>query len=455
MAAREGQGSINRREFVGALGGAAAVISASCTSAPPSETADPSRPNIIYIVADDMGYGDLSGYGRPDVRTVALDHLASEGVRFTHAYSSAPICTPTRVGMETGRYPARHPVGLMEPLRTGNPEHESMGLDTDQPTLTSLLSEGGYTNALFGKWHLGILPQFGPDKHGIDEFFGPLGGSIDHISHVNGAGRHDLYRNGEEVFMDGYFTDLVTDHAVDFIAERPDPFFLSLQYTSPHWPWQRRDDPPYEPGRPLTDDGPPEIYPEMLRMFDENVGRLMAAVDDAGIGDNTIVIFTSDNGGERYSNMAGLARGKGQVWEGGIRVPAFVRWPGVIRAGITTTQVAMGFDWTATILAAAQVAFAPTYPPDGIDLMPVMRGDSDLVERTLFWRTFQDLRQGAVRSGWWKYIRDEQGEYLFNLAMDPGERTNLRDQEADRFETLRGEYDAWGEQMLTPVPLLG
>ena len=234
MRSREGSTRISRREFVGALSGAAAMVSASCaTETTPSETPAPRRPNIIYIVADDMGYGDLSGYGRADVRTEALDHLATEGVRFTQAYSSAPICTPTRVGMETGRYPARHPIGLMEPLRTNVSEHQLIGLEPEHPTLTSLLNDGGYTNALFGKWHLGVLPEFGPDKHGIHEFFGPLGGSMDHISHINSVGVHDLYRNREEVFMEGYFTDLVTDHAVEFITQRREPFFLSLQYTSP------------------------------------------------------------------------------------------------------------------------------------------------------------------------------------------------------------------------------
>jgi arylsulfatase A-like enzyme len=389
----------------------------------------------------------------PTSRPALSTHLATEGVRFTQAYSSAPICTPTRVGMETGRYPARHPIGLLEPLRTGVPEHEQVGLDPEQPTLTSLLNDAGYTNALFGKWHLGIRPEFGPLRHGIHEFFGPLGGSIDHISHTNGVGVHDLYRNDQEVFMDGYLTDLVTDHAVAFIARRPDPFFLSLQYTSPHWPWQRRGDAPYPPGRPLTDDGPPDIYPDMLRIFDENVARLMSAVDEAGARANTLVIFTSDNGGERYSNMGGLARGKGQVWEGGIRVPAFVRWPGVIPAGRTTNQVAIGFDWTATILAATGVDPAPTHPLDGMDLMPVLRGDTDLAERTLFWRTFQESRQGAVRQGWWKYLRDEDGEHLFDLAVDPGERTDRSEQEPARFSALRATYDDWDAQMLTPVPL--
>ncbi len=441
---------MNRREFAGTLGAGAAVLTscASGPSAPPD-----ARPNVIYVMADDMGYGDLSGYGRPDVETRALDRLASEGVRFTQAYSTAPICTPTRVGMVTGRYPARHPVGLMEPLRTGVAAHRLMGFDPEHPTLSSLLQGGGYTTALFGKWHLGWLPEYRPERHGIDEFFGPLGGSIDHISHMNAMGEHDLYRNGEEVFEDGYFTDLVTDHAARFLAERREPFFLSLQYTAPHWPWQRRNDPPYEAGRPLDDDGPPGIYPEMLRIFDENVDRLMAAVDDAGVRNNTIVIFTSDNGGERYSNMAGLARAKGEVWEGGIRVPAFVRWPGVIPAGGTTTQVAMGFDWTATILAAAGVDAAETHPLDGIDLMPVMRGTAPAVERTLFWRTFQSSRQGAVRSGDWKYLRDEQGEHLFNLTLDAGERNDLGEVETARFERLRAAYVQWDAEMLTPVPL--
>lgn len=410
------------------------------------------RPNIVFIAADDLGYGDLSGYGRADYETPVLDRLAAEGTRFTQAYAIAPVCTPTRVGFMTGRYPARHPVGLREPL-TGSPADRDLGLDPSHPTVPSLLREAGYTNALFGKWHLGWRPEFHPNRHGFDEFFGPLSGAIDYVAHHDPGGGHDLYRNGDRVRAEGYVTDLIADEAVRFIRERREPFFLSHQGTAPHWPWQRRGDPPVGRGPAFFAEEPADRFPDMMRALDEAVGRMLAALEETGLAERTLVIFTSDNGGERYSSMGGLARQKGHVWEGGIRVPAFARWPEVIPAGRTTTQVASTLDWSATILAAAGASSRASHPPDGIDLLPILTGREPVGERTICWRTFQRTRQGAARRGGWKYLRDEEGEYLFDLVLDPGERRDRKADEPERFEGLKAAYAAWEREMLPPIPL--
>jgi arylsulfatase A-like enzyme len=410
------------------------------------------RPNLVLITADDLGYGDLSGYGRADFQTPVLDRLASDGTRFTQAYSIAPVCTPTRVGLMTGRYPARHPVGILEPL-TLSPADRALGLDPSHPTLSSLLKGAGYTTGLFGKWHLGVQPEFHPNRHGFDEFFGPLSGSVDYVAHRDPTGADDLYRNGEPVQVTGYLTDLIADEAVRFIRSRREPFFLNHQGTAPHSPWQRRGDPPLrsEQDGPFNV-GPADRFPDMMRALDEAVGRILAALAETGVVERTVVIFTSDNGGVQHSSMGGLARGKMQLWEGGIRVPAFVRWPGVIPAGLTTTQVATTLDWTATLLAAGGVTAPASHPLDGTDLLPVLSGQESARERTIFWRTSQRTRQGAVRSGGWKYLRDEDGEYLFDLVLDPGERRDRKSDETDRFERLRAVYAEWEGQMLPAAP---
>lgn len=335
-----GSSELSRRGFLagialGSAGGIAVRSSAGASVRLPSGQ----RPNIVLITADDLGYGDLSSYGRADFQTPQLDRLAAQGTRFTQAYSIAPICTPTRVGLMTGRYPARHPVGLREPL-TLSPGDSRLGLEPLPPTLPALLKSAGYTNGLFGKWHLGAQPQFHPNRHGFDEFFGPLGGAVDYVSHVDPAGEHDLFRNGDRVRAQGYLTDLIAQEAVSFIRNAREPFLLSHQGTAPHSPWQRRGDPPVERvGEGVfrgLDIGPSGRFPDMMAALDEAVGRILAALEQRGAAGRTLVIFTSDNGGKQHSNMAGLARGKGHVWEGGIRVPAFLRWPGVIPSGVTT-----------------------------------------------------------------------------------------------------------------------
>jgi arylsulfatase A-like enzyme len=445
-------GSLDRRSFLAVAAGAGAAALGAPRPARAARADAASPPNLVLITADDLGYGDLSGYGRADFQTPVLDRLAAQGTRFTQAYAIAPVCTPTRVGLMTGRYPARLPVGLREPLTVVFPSDRAMGLEPSHPTLSSLLKRAGYTSALFGKWHLGLRPEFHPNRHGFDEFFGVLSGAVDYIGHHNVLGADDLYRNGEPVKVDGYLTDLLADAAVEFIRRRPEPFFLSHQGTAPHAPWQRRGDAPLPGATGGFNVGPPDRFPDMVRALDEAVGRILAALDEAGLAERTLVIFTSDNGGVQHSSMGGLARGKTHLWEGGIRVPAFARWPGVIPAGVTTTQVASTLDWTATLLAAAGVTPPSSHPLDGTDLLPVLSGREPPRERSVFWRTAQQTRQGAVRRGGWKYLRDEAGEYLFDLALDPGERRDRKGDEPRRFEALKAAHAGWEREMLPPVP---
>ena len=443
------EASVDRRRFLGALAGGAAALASGCRWGQRRGPRGPRPPNLVFISADDLGFGDLSGYGRADYRTPQLDRLAAQGTRFTQAYAIAPLCTPTRVGFMTGRHPARHPVGLYEPI-TDSAEHRRIGLAPVPPTLPMLLKQAGYTTALFGKWHLGVAPEFRPTRHGFDEFFGPLSGAVDYVAHSDPTGAHDLFRNDRAVQADGYLTDLLADEAVRFIAARREPFFLSHQGTAPHSPWQRRGDPPVGPGTGPYDSGPPDRFPDMVRALDEAVGRIVAAVDAAGLAERTLIVFTSDNGGVKHSSMGGLAGRKAQLWEGGIRVPAFVRCPGLVPAGVTTTQVASTLDWSATLLAAAGAAPAAGDALDGMDLLPVLAGRAPERQRTLFWRTTQRTRQAAVRDAAWKYLRDEQGEYLFDLALDPGERKDLKAVHPERFTALRDAYEEWNARMLVP-----
>jgi arylsulfatase A-like enzyme len=429
-------------------------IALSACSLPGAEKA---RPNIIFIVADDLGYADLSCYGRKDYQTPALDRLAAQGVRFSQAYAGAPVCTPSRVSFITGRYPARLSVGLREPL-VGSNADRAIGLPADHPTVSSLLKSSGYETALVGKWHLGSQPEHHPNRHGFEEFFGTTAGAADYINHTSGLGRPDLFHNEKPVQRDGYLTDLLTEYAVAFVSRpRERPFFLSLQYTAPHWPWQKPGDPPRpaaEAGSAAwTQGGSPETYASMMERLDAGIAAILAALDQHGIGENTLVIFTSDNGGEQFSRMAPLSGRKMQLREGGIRVPAIARWPGVLPAGRETDQVAITMDWTATILAAARVPTLANDHFDGIDLLPICRGEQPGQSRTLAWRTFQRTQHKALRQGDWKYFHDGQREYLFNLGLDPAEANDLKGEQPERFVALKKLYTEWEAQMLPPIAL--
>ena len=447
----------SRRNFLGGLATSATLLLPRKATNPKTDLPVTSpkhsranRPNVIFILADDLGWGDLSCYGRPDYRTPNLDLLASQGTKFTDAYSASAVCTPTRVGFVTGRYPARLQIGLIEPLPANN---RDVGLDPGHPTIASLVKTTGYDTALIGKWHLGFRPEWGPNAHGFDEFFGILAGAGDYHLHKTGLGKPDLYENLKPVERNGYLTDLLTDRAVEYIRRRrTSPFYLSLHYTAPHWPWQDRKggervvftDKTIEPVT-MGSGGSLKMYAEMMRILDEGVGRVLQAVRAKGIDRNTLIIFTSDNGGERFSYEWPFSGQKGDLLEGGIRVPAILRWPGVIPSNRVTHQAAISMDWTATILAAAETKPDEGYPLDGVNLLPAIRGETPIQERTFFWRIYD---QDAVRQGKWKYFRNGDRRHLFDLSLDQHEQADFGKKNSAMLEHLSAEFDKWNRQML-------
>jgi arylsulfatase A-like enzyme len=407
------------------------------------------KPSFVFILADDLGYADLGCYGGRSPCSPNLDRMAGQGMRFTDGYANSPVCSPTRFALATGRWQYRLRGGADEPIASRARGSEVLGLPPEHPTLASLLCDAGYATALIGKWHLGFPPKFGPLKSGYQEFFGPLAGGVDYFSHCDSAGVHDLFQEDREVHSTGYLTDLLSGRAAEFVKrQRGKPFLLSLHYTAPHWPWETREDEAESQrigGRIAhLDGGSVQTYLTMIRQMDEGIGRVLAALDDSGASDNTLVVFTSDNGGERYSDSWPLKGGKMDLLEGGIRVPYIARWPARLPAGHTTDRLAITMDWVPTFLTAAGVAPHPDYPLDGVDLLDAEKA------RNLYWRMkFRD--QKAVRSGAWKYLSVEGHEFLFDLSKDLRERANLKHREPARFETLRQDYARW-EVTLPAIP---
>lgn len=443
-------GGITRRTaLAGALGTAALV------AAGPARAHNPARkPNILYIMADDMGYADLSCYGRREYRTPVLDHLASQGMMFTHAYANSAVCTATRVALITGRYQYRLPIGLQEPLGG-----QDVGMPPEHASLPSLLKKAGYATSLIGKWHLGSLPKYGPQQSGYDEFWGLRGGGIDYFSH-GFNGNHDLWDGPTQVHETGYVTDMMADRTIQTLEKRKadgKPFLISLHFTAPHWPWEAND----EDGRAESarigaskqpnaymhyDGGTLETYAKMMKSLDDNVGRVLAKLAELGMDQDTIVVFTSDNGGERFSDNWPFTGIKTELLEGGLRIPAIVRWPGVVEAGSTSTVPIMTMDWLPTFLAAAGGKVDPATPPDGLDILPALLG-RNLPERTLYWR-FGSKSQRAVRRGNIKYLKINDEEFLFDVVADPMERGNLKNRRPAEFAALKADWEAWDKTML-------
>jgi arylsulfatase A-like enzyme len=291
-------------------------------------------------------------------------------------------------------------------------------------------------------------------KNGYQYFYGIHGGAADYISHKGEGRRQDLYEDEKEVLQEGYLTEMFTQKAIAFLQQQHNkPFFLTLNYNAPHWPWQGPTDKAYADTTDFRAGGSPAVYAAMLKSLDDGVGAVMAALDRAGLSKQTIVIFTNDNGGEKFSDHGGLAQQKGTLWEGGIKVPAFVRWPGKIRPGTVTKQAAITMDWTATILAAASAKAGRSAPLDGLDLMPILREKQPPIDRTFYWRCTQRNQQKAMREGRWKYLQDKAGEYLFDVEADPGEKNNLKQSNPGIFKRLQLKYADWEKIVLTPIPL--
>jgi arylsulfatase A-like enzyme len=429
------------------------------------EAAETPRPNIVFVLMDDMGYHDLGCMGGTDIRTPNIDRLAREGVRFTDFYANAPVCTPTRAAFMTGRYQQR--VGLewamgftAEQRRRVNgqwvpePDKLALGLPTSATSLARMLRDAGHGTAAFGKWHLGFRPEYNPIRHGFDEYFGVLLGHADYYSYKYFDDTYHLYENDKPARASGYLTDLLNARAVDYINRQgKKPFFLYVPYLAVHWPFQPPDRPEPALTRENKYDGTRRDYAAMLERVDAGVGQMLAALEKQGIADNTLFIFSSDNGGERLSDNAPLFSHKTTLWEGGIRVPCLMRWPAKLPKGKVTNQPAITMDLTATILAAAGVKPPPERPLDGIDLLPLLSGDKPVVERTFFWRVERTGRhQKAVRHGNWKFVQDDMVEMLFDLEKDIGERKDLAYRHPETLARLKKLLADWEADLARNPP---
>ena len=441
---------ISRRDLLrgAATGLIALALGIKTKGAPPAAR----PPNIIFILADDLGFADVGCYGRPDLSTPNIDHLAAHGVRFLQAYANSAVCTATRVALITGRYQYRLRLGLEEPL-----VGDVVGLDPTHPTLPSLLRKAGYSSTLVGKWHLGALPKFGPLQSGYDHFYGFRGGAVDYYSHSNGE-KEDLWDDDMPIHQAGYLTDLLGSRAVEVVngyAKSKQPFMLSLHFNAPHWPWEAPGDEaeserlarPGSKGLFDFDGGTQQTYHRMIETMDRQIGRVLQALEANGLTEKTIVIFTSDNGGERFANTWPFTGKKTELLEGGLRIPAVISWPARIPRGRTTDQAAMSMDWLPTLLAAAGTVPDPAYPSDGMNLLPALVEKAAPVPRKLFWR-YKANAQRAIRDGDLKFLKILDNTFLFNVVDDPLERANLKDRRKDDYRRLVREWYDWNATML-------
>lgn len=412
-------------------------------------------PNVVFIMADDLGYADVGCYGRPDIQTPNIDRIAQRGARLTQGYANSAVCSATRLALITGRYQYRLPLGLEEPL-AGKTE---IGLPPAHPTLPSLLRQAGYATDLVGKWHLGVPPLFGPNLSGYDRFYGIRSGVIDYYTHLNARGAHDFWDGDMPIHPDGYATELLGDRAVAVVNEHTAarrPFFLSLHFTAPHWPWEAPGDRAEAErlrGGNLRhyDGGAQRIYARMIEAMDAQIGHVMAALEAGGVAGNTIVIFTSDNGGERFSDTWPFTGIKTELLEGGLRVPTLMSWPARIPSGQVSHQVAISMDWFATLLDAAGTTPAADYPPDGISLLPQLTGQAPVLPRRLFWR-YKLNAQRAMRDGDFKFLKIRDNTFLFDVVADPRERANLKDRRRDVYDRMTAAWEAWNATMLAEIP---
>lgn len=446
-------------------------FSANTYKSPSNSGNDIKQPNIIVILADDLGYGDLGGYFGGKAKTPNINRLAQQGMLFTDFHSNGPVSSPTRASLLTGRYPQR--LGIEQALST---DWEDKGIasdkNKDEKTMAEYLKEGGYRTAIFGKWHLGKDSSANPVHHGFDEFRGLTCGSGDYFSKMDRNGYPDWWHNDKRSFQEGYATKVITDNSIRFIESNTgNPFFLYVAYSAIHFPWQTSEDYNLEtiregedytsvnPG-PKSKLGPhkpaevPTVLIKMIEELDDGVGKIMKAVSDEKLDNNTLVFFTSDNGG--YLHYGGntwpqvgsngpLKGQKGQLYEGGHRVPAVAWCPSLIPALSVCDELVMTFDLLPTFLDILEISFPPKKKSnafDGVSFLPLLRGGNLAKERTLFWRMSS---QKAVRDGGWKLVIRDQDNLpeLYNLKQDIGEQNNLASQHPEKVFQLKAKLEAW------------
>lgn len=425
----------------------ACLSSLACQSVAESEPQAP-RPNIVLIMADDLGFGDLSCYGSTFINTPHIDALAKNGIRFTDYHSNGAVCSPTRAALMTGRYPQRTGV---EGVITAK-SHREVGLPLEEVTIAEVLKDAGYATAMFGKWHLGYdIKKFGPQRQGFETFEGFVSGNVDYFNKIDQEAHKDWYIQDELKHVDGYVTDMINNRAVDWIGghvkkNKEKPFFLYLAHGAPHYPMQGPDDKGFrEVGKKVrvVPKDPKPIYKAMIESMDEGIGRVVAQLKEQGLLENTLIIFCSDNGqSSRYGGSAGQLRGqKGTVYEGGHRVPMVMQWLGEIEQQMTWNGPVMGMDLMPTFAALADTSLPEAVAYDGVKI----DFGADKVERSMHW---VHGNKHAIRQGDWKLVMNgNMKPELYNLKSDIGEKSDLADQHPERVQQMRESHNAWLKEM--------
>jgi arylsulfatase A-like enzyme len=437
---------LSRREFVkAAVAGAAVLAGARWCRADTSKR----RPNFVIILVDDVGYGDLGCYGGKDIRTPKLDRMAAEGLRLTDFHSNAPICSPTRAALLTGRYQQRMGIDRIITHAPISPK----GLPVSEVTFAQMLKQAGYVTGLSGKWHLGFDREYRPLHRGFDEFHGFLSGQIDYHSHVTPGGEPDWWAGDALTPEEGYSTDLITAHAVDFIRRhRNEAFCLYVAHAAGHSPYQGPNDKAEAAvGKPGTEFGPRKdqavAYREMIESLDAGVGRVLQTLKDLKLDDNTLVFFTSDNGQGGVGSPGPCQGRKGMLLEGGIRVPGIAWWPGRTKPG-QSAQTTMTMDLLPTMAALAGAEVPKGVTIDGANLSGLLLEGKPLPERTLFWQ--HRGGQWAMRKGKWK-IWNLRSPWLFDLDADLGEKHNVAAANEKLVKSMVAEYRAWRQRVTPPA----
>jgi len=418
------------------------------------------RPNILIVIADDLGYGDPACYGHPTHHTPNLDRLAAEGIRCRQFLASNPICSPARASLFTGLYPQR--VGIEGVVSAAH--HRDVGMSTQAQTLWQDCKDAGYRTALFGKWHLGYSSRFHPNRFGCEEFRGYLSGNVDYHNHVDQAGHEDWWKQEALSPDEGYVTDLITDYAENWISrDQERPFCCVVAHAAPHYPYQGREDPAYRtlgsvPKEQISGirEDIDRAYREMLEAYDQNVGRLLDLLDRQGLADNTVVIVTGDHGAPMFIGTNGsLREGKTSLYQGGIQIPTWFRWPSHWQSGVVCDEPISGMDISPTLHRLIGAPADPGRHFDGCDLHSVLSGASPSLEstRTLCW-SFRE--QAAVRRDTWKMYRSHPDAHweLYDLTADPGECRNLADTRPELLKEMEQAFTHWQADIARHGPVV-
>jgi arylsulfatase A-like enzyme len=412
------------------------------------------KPNIIVIVGDDMGYHDVGVHGCSDIPTPHIDSLAAGGVQCTSGYVSGPYCSPTRAGLLTGKYQTRFGHEF-NPGPPGQGDNDAKGLDLKQQTLADRLKAVGYKTGMVGKWHLGNTPEFHPMSRGFDEFFGFLGGAYTYFPNRPGTRMDQVLRGRERSGEKEYLTDAFGREAVGFIGRHEkEPFFLYLTFNAVHTPMEATEK--YLSRFANVADQKRRTYCAMMSAMDDAIGAVLGKLKSAGLEENTLIFFVSDNGGPQASNGSDntpLRGDKATTWEGGVRVPYLVQWKGKLPAGVKYDQPVIQIDFLPTALAAAGAPVSPGEGLDGVNLLPYLSGESKAApHKALYWRFGTQM---AVRQGDWKLVRARTaaqgkgqqnspvGLGLYNLAADIGEQKNLAAEQPEKVKELQAAWDEW------------